>query len=588
MKILRTTSAAVLALTLASLAFAVSAKAEMPNLPDRTPVSGAQWTKDSLKFHFAVVGDRRGGGENGWPLFDRAIDEINLLQPDFSIMVGDAVEGYSQDPKEIASEWEDFHRHADRLQLPLFLLPGNHDISNPDMQRWWQEHIGRTYYAFDYKGCHFLVLNTHEHWLQNDSSIGAEQVSFALEDLARSKAARHTFVFIHEPVWLDPNNADWNQIDAALGSRPHTVFAGHTHRLTFERRDGSRYFIVGTTRGVEAPRRTEDEIPELGLFPHFTQVTVDGDDVRVALIEPGGRMWPEDVAPREFQEAARNLLSVSALLPAERDGGEIRAGIAASIKNALPAAVEVTLEVSPTGENGWRPVSGSSTQSLSVPSGAAQTVECLFDVAASKIVPVPRFRLTAKYGGKLLSEFERNMPLFPEPALRPIPEWQVVGPFDAGPVPAALPDNPREAMPKVFALHGPEQGYVANASFAEDGKTLSWQPLKTEAGFLNLAHLCETPTHVLAYASCGIYSPTAKTVYAEFRADDYAQILVNGAGLENDRLFRTRSDATYVSLPLEAGWNTVVVKCVNITGGWTFRLLPADPASQLRFAASPE
>jgi predicted phosphodiesterase len=589
MKTVRITpiAAVVLAFVLMLSAPAVSANAEMPNLLDRTPVSGAQWTNDTQKFHFAVLGDRRGGGENEWPLFDRAIAELNLLQPDFVIMVGDAIEGYAQDPKEIASEWEEFHRHVVGLQAPLFLLPGNHDISSPNMLRWWQERIGRTYYAFDCKGCHFLVLNTQEYWLQNDCSIGPDQVRFALEDLERSKAARHTFVFIHVPVWEDANNADWGQIEAALGNRPHTVFAGHTHRLTFERRDGSRYFIVATTRGME-PLRAEDKIPQLGLFPHYTQVTVDGGAVRVALIEPGGPMWPEDVATREFQEAVRRLINVSALLPEELDSGEVRTGVAACINNALPESVEVTIEVSPTGEDGWRLVQGDSTQTLSLPSGAARTVECLFSVAASKVVPVPRLRCTAKYGGKLLYGFDRNMPLFPESALMRIPEWQVVGPFDVSPLPNTLPDDPREAMPKVFLVRGPEQGYVAGATFAENGTSLLWQAIKTEAGYVNLARLCETPTHVLAYASCGIHSPASKTVYAEFRADDYAQILVNGTGIEDDRLFRTRSDATYVSLPLKAGWNTVVVKCVNITGGWTFRLLPADPASELRFAPYPE
>jgi hypothetical protein len=250
--------------------------------------------------------------------------------------------------------------------------------------------------------------------------------------------------------------------------------------------------------------------------------------------------------------------------------------------------VEVTVQVIPTGPEGWRAVQGDFTQTVSLPPGTAKTIEAVFNVAASKVIPVPRLQCAAKYGGKLLYRLERNMPLFPESALRQIPEWEAVGPFDAGTVPNALPANPREAMPKVFLSRGPENGYTSGATFTENGKPLVWQPLRSEAGFVNLARLCETPTHVLGYASCGVYSPAAKTVYAEFRADDYAQILVNGTAIENDRLFRTRSDATYVALPLKAGWNTVVVKCVNITGGWTFRLLPADPASELRFAPSPE
>ena len=580
------------------LAAWVASLGEAPDLVERTPVSKAEWTGEAgsrrpaagngaQKFRFIIVGDRTGGGENEWPLFDRAMDEINLLRPDFAITVGDAIQGYTQDPDEIASEWQDFHKHAGKLEAPLFLLPGNHDISSRDMLRWWQDHIGRTYYSFDYKACHFLVLNTEEYWFENDSSIGPDQVRFVLDDLDRNKTARHTFVFMHKPVWHDPNNAEWRQIEAALGDRPHTVFAGHTHRLTFEKRGDGKYFIVATTRGIDLSD-SEDMLPQMGSFPHFTEVTVDGSAVRVAIIEPGGPVWPEDIAPREFQEGARKLVKVDALLPKELENGEVRAGISVSLGNALPGPVEVTIQVSPTGPDGWRPASGNASQTLSLSPGTAKTVDALFNVPAAKVVPVPRLQLSARYDGKPLQRLERNMPLFPESALRQIPEWEVVGPFEAGVVPNALPDNPREAMPQVFLQRGAEKGYAEGAMFQEKGKPLSWQVLKNEAGFVNLARLCETPTHVLAYASCAVHSPAAKTVYAEFRTDDYGQVLVNGAEIEEGRLFRTRSDATYIALPLKAGWNTVVVKCVNITGGWTFRLLPADPASELRFAPSPE
>jgi predicted phosphodiesterase len=527
---------------------AAAVVAEAPNLPDRAPVSKAVWPTDALKFRFAVIGDRTGGGENEWPLFDRAMDEINLLRPDFAIMIGDAIQGYTQDPSKIASEWEDFHTHAGKLQAPLFLVAGNHDVSTPDMLRWWQEHIGRTYYSFDYRACHFLVLNTQEHWIQNESSIGPDQVCFVLDDLDHSKTARHTFVFMHIPLWNDPNHAEWREIEAALAGRPHTVFAGHTHRLTFEKRGETKYLVVATTRGIELPR-SEEMIPQMGLFPHFTEVTVEGGVAHLAIIEPGGPMWPEDIAPREFQESARKLVTVDALLPKELDHGEIQAGISVSLTNGLPETAEVTIEVSPTGPDGWRPVAGDASQTLALSPGTATTADALFNVPASRVVPVPRLQVSARYGGKLLQRVERNMPLFPESALRHIPEWEVVGPFGAGVVPNALPDKPREAMPEVFLQRGPEKGYVEGATFQDQGKSLSWQVLKTEAGFANLA-LCETPTHVLAYASCAMHSPAAKTVYAEFRADDYGQILVNGAAIENDRLFRTRSDATYVALPL--------------------------------------
>ena len=42
-------------------------------------------------FRFAIVSDRTGGARPG--VFERAIDELNLLRPEFVISVGDLVEG---------------------------------------------------------------------------------------------------------------------------------------------------------------------------------------------------------------------------------------------------------------------------------------------------------------------------------------------------------------------------------------------------------------------------------------------------------------------------------------------------------------
>jgi hypothetical protein len=114
-------------------------------------------------------------------------------------------------------------------------------------------------------------------------------------------------------------------------------------------------------------------IPQMGLFPHFTEVTVEGGVAHVAIIEPGGPMWPEDIAPREFQESARKLVTVDALLPKELDHGEIQAGISVSLTNGLPETAEVTIQVSPTGPDGWRPATGNASQTVTLSPGTATT-----------------------------------------------------------------------------------------------------------------------------------------------------------------------------------------------------------------------
>ena len=45
-------------------------------------------------FSFAVLGDRTGGPAEGVRILAKAVDEINLLDPDLVMTVGDMIQGY--------------------------------------------------------------------------------------------------------------------------------------------------------------------------------------------------------------------------------------------------------------------------------------------------------------------------------------------------------------------------------------------------------------------------------------------------------------------------------------------------------------
>jgi hypothetical protein len=65
-----------------------------PELPDNIPGIDRPFPQDDDKFTFAIIGDKTGGGLRNWPIFDRAMDEVSRLHPDFAIMVGDLIQGY--------------------------------------------------------------------------------------------------------------------------------------------------------------------------------------------------------------------------------------------------------------------------------------------------------------------------------------------------------------------------------------------------------------------------------------------------------------------------------------------------------------
>ena len=129
---------------------------------EKIPLIDAAWSNDAEKFSFVILGDKTSGGEGKWPIYDRAVDSINLLEPDFVITVGDQIPGHMQERAAWDAEWSEYMAHAERIDVPLFLTVGNHDIANLECHGFWEEDFGKTYYSFDYKGCHFVVLNTEE------------------------------------------------------------------------------------------------------------------------------------------------------------------------------------------------------------------------------------------------------------------------------------------------------------------------------------------------------------------------------------------------------------------------------------------
>ena len=132
---------------------------------DETAFTTAKpWTSEDFRnnvdnFQFAIIGDR-GGGANPRGTFEIAIDQLNLLQPEFVMSLGDYVEGYTSEPEVMKNQWEEFDDIISKLQMPFFFVRGNHDINTPITREVWTELRGPNYYYFTYKNVLFIVLDT--------------------------------------------------------------------------------------------------------------------------------------------------------------------------------------------------------------------------------------------------------------------------------------------------------------------------------------------------------------------------------------------------------------------------------------------
>lgn len=566
-----------------------SALAQAPNLQDGAPLLPAAWPSDPDKFTFAIFGDRTGGTPAEWPVFDRAVQELNILRPDFVIMVGDLIYGYGPDSMSLEEDWAEFEEHAEKLEIPFLYLPGNHDISSPEALEWWRKTHGRTYHSFDYKGCHFVLLNTHEAWSGGGARMGEEQVEWALGDLEASKAARHTFVFMHVPQWVgnDDPTSEWGRIENALQGRPHTVVAGHFHRLlSEERHDVGRYIVVAETKGERV--QPGEELPELGNLSHYSLVTVEDGETSMAVIEPGA-IWNWDVAPASLRTGIENMLELHTAMPQGMADGEVTAEVVLEAQNPTDWPIDLAIGFSGEGAENWTAEDPAMTAPVVLAPGETLSRNIRFHTASASLLPVPAYTVAATYEGTTINKIGGNIPLYPESALTYPAEYLVVGPYNAGTLPHEKPENPLEALPFAFEKHGPETGIHTESLFKGlEDEQLRAAKLPTVdlagPGFVNMGAAYGVPYEDFAYAGCAVHSPDARTVYVRFRVDDYGQLFVNGEQM-GDPIHRTRRNPEWIALDLREGWNSVVVKNFAISGGWTFQLLFADPDQELDFAA---
>jgi 3',5'-cyclic AMP phosphodiesterase CpdA len=237
-------------------------------------------------FQFAVVSDRTGG--NRPDVFAAAAEKINLLQPEFVMCVGDLIDGYTEDEKELDKQWNEFDSIVEQLEMPFFYVPGNHDITyeNEVMLKIWKRRLGRSYYHFIYHDVLFLCLNSEGVLKEKDTTnLGEEQLEYFKNVLKKNSDVRWTLLFLHQPLWHEnyKGDTDWQQIEMLLSDRQHTVFAGHFHTYQKSVRSGQNYYGLATTGGASGLTG-----PENGQFDHVVWITMTDQGPRIANLALDG------------------------------------------------------------------------------------------------------------------------------------------------------------------------------------------------------------------------------------------------------------------------------------------------------------
>ncbi len=574
---------------------ATAAQAQRPVLADDLPLIDNAWSNDGDKFSFVILGDKTSGGEGKWPIYDRAVDAINLLNPDFVITVGDMIPGHMDTRPPWDAEWAEYMEHAKRIEAPLFLTVGNHDIANLECYQFWNEDFGRTYYSFEYKGCHFLIFNTEEERIDGRGPAWQKMMAWTRADLATSSDARHTFIFFHKPMWDDPRFVDdWAQIEAALGDREFTVVAGHEHYHSTLFKNGNAYVIQSATGGGLGL----SEVKAWGGFHSFGHVTVDGEKTSYAVVEPEGGIWPVDVAPAAFRKAVTHeLVKADALPGADFSAESVVLQTRFMLHNVLDKDVTIRLMMENFQETGWvvplrvggqwRMDEGVLITEKSLAPGESTAIMQTFSIPQNRLSFPPDVGWSVKYDGHWLEKEGMRMveittlPIHPVATYKAPETVQLIGTFPLGFIDTKpLPDSPAKANAKFYHRFGPEDGYDPSATY--DGG-LQWRAITPQGfGLINANALLGTRDHVAAYVSCAVYAPEAQTTHAIVAADNFSQTYVNGILVEDGQDFGAPGSFVHPKLALKKGWNTVVVKLINNRGDWFLRFLIADPKESLK------
>jgi len=273
-------------------------------------------------FTFLAITDTHIAADSDLGRLRDFLHSVSDRDAEFLIVLGD-VAGHAPEYLEPVREI------AGAADLPVYLLPGNHDDNYARNPEWWSSVFPSMYYAFEHRGAHFIM-----NW-STDSSASLQWLAACLDSVPAG--ARIVFCQHHPPKWSwAPEGGPWPllqkraaDIVVALSGHHHnrrsdtvgtilsetldecsmdTTLSGHFYEITLP--------VDGAARIEEFPLKElalsspEDSPPTLRLGDSGGYFVVDNtlelkgtahDDRAVALVE-----WRIDNLPWRTCEGNEN------------------------------------------------------------------------------------------------------------------------------------------------------------------------------------------------------------------------------------------------------------------------------------------
>ncbi len=191
------------------------------------------------------------------------VARMNAERVDFLVELGDLKD---QDKRPVESRTlrylQDVEAVLQRFPGPTYHVLGNHDMDSISKSQFLAQventgiDMGRSYYSFDARGLHCIVLDAnyktdgsdydHGNFDWTDANIPAQELDWLRQDLVASRSP--VVVFIHQlldgtgSVYVK-NGSQVRQILESSG-KVLAVFQGHHHEGRYSRTEGIHYYTL--------------------------------------------------------------------------------------------------------------------------------------------------------------------------------------------------------------------------------------------------------------------------------------------------------------------------------------------------------
>ncbi|MFA6027839.1 MAG: FG-GAP-like repeat-containing protein [Patescibacteria group bacterium] len=257
---------------------------------DPQTITIAPWYEPTDDFYFAALSDNQPtSGSEVNPVFSDFIENINTINPYFTINAGDTVAGSSDDAA-LAEMHQAYVTALNNANTPFFSTAGNHDDNGSDLDG-YKQYLGDYNSDFDFANTHFALASSVDY----TSSYGfmSETNRDYLESSLSATSLGNKIVVSHHPLYLPSwatvgydDEGNRNAVAQIIDEQnTDLVINGHIHGYDYSFINSSLIPTVNTgyyqliSGGAGGTLRLDE-----GYY-HFTLHHVQGDQITHTVIQ---------------------------------------------------------------------------------------------------------------------------------------------------------------------------------------------------------------------------------------------------------------------------------------------------------------